>query len=176
MEVADYPLWLIYVVSLAAVIGVIEGGRRFGLPASARQGGYFGDRGRYLRASALMIGFTFAMALSLFEARREAVLAEANAIGTTALRARLLPVPRDAECLNMLRDYVQIRLDFGPCSPSPNEVAAASTRASAIQEALWRKAKAQAASDNAMVPTALFIHSLNDMIDDQEKRLTAVRN
>jgi hypothetical protein len=36
---------------------------------------------------ALMIGFTFAMALSRFEARRDAVLNEANAIGTTALRA-----------------------------------------------------------------------------------------
>ena len=40
---------------------------------------------------ALMIGFTFAMALSRFDARRDAVLKEANSIGTTALRARLLP-------------------------------------------------------------------------------------
>ncbi|MFZ0207840.1 MAG: hypothetical protein WAL59_17350, partial [Roseiarcus sp.] len=38
---------------------------------------------------------SFAMALSLFEARRDAVLNEANAIGTTALRARLLPAPHD---------------------------------------------------------------------------------
>ena len=140
MEFADYPLWLIYVVSLAAVVVVIEGGRRFGLLASARgredisaiEGAIFG-------LLALMIGFTFAMALSLFEARRDAVLAEANAIGTTALRARLLPAPRDAECMKMLRDYIQIRLDFGQRSPSPNEVAAASGRAGAIQEGLWRQ-------------------------------------
>jgi hypothetical protein len=41
---------------------------------------------------ALIVGFTFAMALARFEARQDAVLSEANAIGTTALRARLLAV------------------------------------------------------------------------------------
>jgi hypothetical protein len=55
---------------------------------------------------ALMIGFTFAMALSLFEARRDAVLSEANAIGTTGLRARLLPQPERGEILKLLREYV----------------------------------------------------------------------
>ncbi|MGB8551969.1 MAG: hypothetical protein WCD73_01390 [Pseudolabrys sp.] len=36
---------------------------------------------------ALMLAFTFSMALTRFEARRDALLNEANAIGTTALRA-----------------------------------------------------------------------------------------
>jgi hypothetical protein len=60
---------------------------------------------------ALMIGFTFAMALSRFEARRDAVLKEANAIGTTALRARLLPETQRREVLTLLQDYVKVRLD-----------------------------------------------------------------
>jgi hypothetical protein len=55
---------------------------------------------------ALMIAFTFAMALSRFEGRRDAVLQEANAIGTTALRARLLPEPHNTETLKLLREYV----------------------------------------------------------------------
>ncbi|WP_409187579.1 hypothetical protein [Bradyrhizobium sp. RDM4] len=59
---------------------------------------------------ALIIGFTFLMALTRFEARREAVLIEANAIGTTALRARLLPAPHRAESLKLLREYAQIRI------------------------------------------------------------------
>ena len=57
---------------------------------------------------ALMVGFTFLMALTRFETRREAVLNEANAIGTTALRARLLPEPHRAESLKLLREYAQI--------------------------------------------------------------------
>jgi len=39
------------------------------------------------------LGFTFAMALSRYDGRRDALLREANAIGTAALRARLLPTP-----------------------------------------------------------------------------------
>ena len=61
---------------------------------------------------ALIIGFTFLMALTRFETRREAVLNEANAIGTTALRARLLPEPHRAESLKLLREYAQIHPDW----------------------------------------------------------------
>jgi hypothetical protein len=66
--------------------------------------------GAVLGLLALMIGFTFAMALSRFESRRDAVLSEANSIGTTALRARLLPAPERAEALKLLQEYVQVRL------------------------------------------------------------------
>ena len=33
-----------------------------------------------------------------------------------------------------------------------------------------------AAKDNGVVPTGLFIQTLNEMIDNHEKRLTALRN
>jgi len=42
----------------------------------------------------LMIGFAFAMALSRFDARRDALVNEINSIETTLLRARPLPPPR----------------------------------------------------------------------------------
>jgi len=52
---------------------------------------------------ALIIAF-ISMAVARFEARRDAVLNEANAIGTTALRARLLPEPHRTESLKLLRE------------------------------------------------------------------------
>jgi hypothetical protein len=116
------------------------------------------------------------MGLSRFNARRDGVLSEANAIGTTALRARLLPPPHNTESLKLLREYVQVRLDFARRFFSPQEQAAAIARSNAIQEALWQEAKAVATKDAAMVPTGLFIQTLNEMIDDQEKRLTALRS
>ena len=124
---------------------------------------------------ALMIGFSFAIALSRFEARRDAVLNEANAIGTTALRARLLPAPYDAEALKSLRDYVQLRLDLTQRVASASDVKAAIGRSNEIQETLWRNAMALAAKDTGMVPTGLFIQSLNEMIDNQGKHLEATR-
>jgi hypothetical protein len=123
-----------------------------------------------------MIGFSFAIALSRFEARRDAVLNEANAIGTTALRARLLPAPYDAEALKSLRDYVQLRLDLTQRVASASDVKAAIGRSNEIQETLWRNAMALAAKDTGMVPTGLFIQSLNEMIDNQGKHLEATRS
>jgi hypothetical protein len=49
-------------------------------------------------------------------------------------------------------------------------------RSNQIQEALWQQVKALSAKDNNMVPTGLFMQTLNEMIDDQGKRLSALRN
>ena len=55
---------------------------------------------------ALMPSFASAIAVTCFDARRDAVLKEANAIGTAASRARLLPAPYDSESLRLFRDTV----------------------------------------------------------------------
>ena len=125
---------------------------------------------------ALMVGFTFLMALTRFEARREAVVNEANAIGTTALRARLLPEPHRAEVLKLLGEYIQIRLDYIQYGRSLAQRPDVIRRSNEIQEALWQHAKTVAAKDNRMVPSGLFIQTLNEMIDNQGKRLAALRN
>ena len=177
LDLNNYRLLPIFLVSLALLIASTEIGRWLG----KHGGGRVEDNvptleGAVLGLLALMIGFTFAMALSRFEAHRDAVLDEANAIGTTALRARLLPTPNNAECIKLLKNYVQVRLDITQHVLSPAELNAAITRSNEIQEALWRQAKAVAATDNGMVPTGLFIQSLNEMFDNQAKHLSAIRD
>jgi hypothetical protein len=125
---------------------------------------------------ALMVGFSFLMALTRFEARRESVLNEANAIGTTALRARLLPEPHRTESLKLLREYVQIRVNDIPSAKSLTQLPDVINRSNQIHEALWQQVKAVSVKDNNLVPTGLFIQTLNDMIDNQGKRLSALRN
>jgi uncharacterized membrane protein YidH (DUF202 family) len=176
-DLNNYGLLPIFLVSVAVILACSEIGRRIGVRTTGRSGKNISTlESAILSLLALMIGFTFAMALSRFEARREAVLHEANAIGTTALRARLLPPPHSQEALKLLRDYVKIRLDLSQRVPSPIELSATIARSNEIQEALWKQAKTVAKKDNAMVPTGLFIQSLNEMIDNQEMRLTALRN
>ena len=177
MDLHEYQLVPIFLVSLVVVLGAIELGRLLGARIRDRGGDQvFTLESAVLGLLALMIAFTFAMALSRFESWRDAVLNEANAIGTTALRARLLPTPYNTETLKLLRDYVQIRLDITQRAPGPTEFDAAVARSNQIQGALWRQAMEVAAKDNGMVPTGLVIQTLNEMIDDQEKRLTALRN
>lgn len=177
LDVNDYSLIAIFPVSLILILGAGEVGHRLGERAALRGApGVSTLEAAILGLLALMIGFTFSMSLSRFEARRDGVVVEAAAIGTTALRARLLPAPHDREAIKLLRDYVQLRLDLSRRAVSPQEFNDEILRSNALQEALWRQAKAVAAKDSGMVPTGLFLQSLNEMIDDQEKRLAALGN
>jgi hypothetical protein len=82
-----------------------------------------------------------------FDERRIAVLNEANAIGTAALRARLLPAPQNVESLKLFSQYVAIRLAITQRVPSHSEMSTAITRSNQIQDALWLQAKLVIAKD-----------------------------
>lgn len=177
MDLNDYSLLTIFPVSIVVLVAATEAGRVLGVRAAGRGGHDVSTlEAATLGLLALMIGFTFAMALERFDARRAAVVNEANAIGTTALRARLLPAPHNIESSKLLQEYVRIRLDITQRNPSSDELNAAIARSNEIQEALWQQAKSVAAKDKGVVPTGLFIQTLNEMIDNQGKRLDAFRN
>lgn len=175
IEFSSHSLMAIFGVSLVAIIASAETGHFFGTRV-AGEGNISTLEAAVLGLLALMISFTFAMALTRFDTRRDVLLGEANSIGTAALRARLLPAPRDAEALALLKDYLQIRLDIGGHVVSPAELRAAVTHSNEIQETLWMGAKALVSTDHSMAPTGLYIQALNEMFDNQEKRLTAMRN
>jgi len=176
-DLYNYSLLLIFAVGLLVILGLSEIGWQLGLRAEGKGGSNLATlESAMLGLLALMIAFTFSMALSRFEARRDAVLNEANAIGTTALRARLLPEPHRADTLKLLTEYVQIRLDIVRAGTSLAERMAVVDRSNALQEALWQQAKAMASKDKGLIPTGLFIESLNLMIDNQGKRLAALRS
>ena len=172
----NYSILVVFLVGIAIVFLASEFGWRLGIRTEGHgaSGNISALEQSLLGLLALIIGFIFLMALMRFEARREAVLNEANAIGTTALRARLLPAPHREEALKLLREYAQIRII--PAGKSFAELSAIVDRSNHIQEALWQQVKALSAKDNSMVPTGVFILALNEMIDNQGKRLAALQN
>jgi len=112
-DLNNYSFLTIILVGLAVILLASEIGRWLGARTEDRDSSNVSTlEGAVFGLLALMLGFTFAMALSRFEARRDAVLNEANAIGTTALRARLLPEPERKEVLQLLKQYVKIRLEI----------------------------------------------------------------
>ena len=176
-DLSSYPLAVIFFSGLASILAMSEIGWQLGIRTKGRAGSNFSTlESATLGLLALMLAFSFSMALTRFEARRDAVLNEANAIGTTALRARLLPEPQRSETLKLLREYVHIRLEIVKDGTSLTERGPAILGSNAPQEELWQQAKAVASIDKGPVPTGLFIQSLNEMIDDQGKRLSALRN
>lgn len=176
-DLSNYPLPAIFFIGLVGILLVSEIGWQLGIRTKGGGGSNITTlESAMLGLLALMLAFTFSMALSRFEARRDAVLNEANSIGTTALRARLLPDPYRTETLKLLREYVQIRIDIVQQGTSLAESNTIIDRSNALQEALWQQAKGAASKDRGFIPTGLFIQSLNEMIDDQGKRLSALRN
>jgi hypothetical protein len=71
---------------------------------------------------ALLIGFNFSIALSRYEERRDLVVKEANAIGTTWLRLQLLDEADRARMQSLLRNYVNARIDFGNAKTTDDEL------------------------------------------------------
>ena len=61
---------------------------------------------------ALLLAFTFSASMSRFDTRKQLVVEEANAIGTTFFPAHMLPKPSYTEVCNLLRRYVDVRLNF----------------------------------------------------------------
>ena len=113
VDLYNYPIVIVFVVGLGVVLTLSEIGWQLGVRAEGRGSSNLTTlESAMLGLLALMIAFTFSMALSRFDLRRDALLNEANVIGTTALRARLLPEPHRTETLKLLQEYVQIRLDI----------------------------------------------------------------
>ncbi|MGJ0510276.1 MAG: hypothetical protein ACR652_24790 [Methylocystis sp.] len=170
----NLPFWIIFLTSVCLFAAASEIGHRLGV----RDGGEANIatlEASILGLLALMLSFTFAMAVTRFDDRREALLKESNAIGTAALRARLLPAPHNAACVTLLREYIGVRVELAKAISQPAPIEKAISRSNAIQESLWKEAKAVASKDTGMVPTGLFIQALNDVFDAQESRLTAFR-
>ena len=116
---------------------------------------------------AFLLAFTFGMAASRFDTRRGLVLDEANAIGTTYLRAALLPEPHRTEIRTLLRDYVDLRLE----AVQPGMTVPARERSEELQSRLWAQAVVVAEKQPTPI-TGLFIQSLNEVIDLHAKRVT----
>jgi hypothetical protein len=119
---------------------------------------------------AFLLAFTFGIGASRFEARRQIMLDEANAIGTTYLRAAMLSTPEREDAQRLLKEYVDVRIGAATGTPLDEVI----RRSEAIHRRLWTDAVTAAARDVRSVPVGLFIQSLNDVIDLHAKRLTAV--
>jgi hypothetical protein len=173
--------WVIYLLTIILIGGGMEAGEALGRWRRQHSTTY-ADRVLSTLAApsigllALMIGFTFSMSLSRFEARRSAVLSEANAIGTAALRGRMLPEPYSTAVAPLFKEYAMLRVrNPGDVLGSP-ATAEAIRRSLAIQELLWREGMDATAANPQVVPSGLFIQALNTMIDVHQERLAAARN
>lgn len=119
---------------------------------------------------ALLLGFNFAMATSRFEARKTLIQDEVTVIGSTYLRAKLLPSDLRGKMSTMLKDYVSARIEFMRAGTDEKLLEAASESSRTIEDQLWNLAAAAEAQGEATAAMNLVIQSLTDVYNVNEKR------
>jgi len=166
-----YPVGVVLIAGAAEIGNVC--GRRF--RSTEQPGDDLGTlTGAALGLLALLLAFSFSIALARFDSRRDLVLSEANAIGTTANYALMLPQPEQGKILALLRDYTRLRVSLGiPYDPARFDRDIA--RSVELQQLLWQQAMAATAAAPQSLPAYRFVASLNEMNNIHESRVTALR-
>ena len=124
----------------------------------------------------LLLAFGLSLAVSRYEDRRSNIVSEANAIGTTHLRAQTLAEPIRSRSLDLLVGYTRSAIRLSSEVPGSTEAGDAATQEARIERRLW--SLAGEALD--MAPTAsaprLYVETLNEMIDGENARVAALSN
>jgi hypothetical protein len=125
---------------------------------------------------ALILAFGLTMAVGRYDSRRAAVVADANAIGTTYLRAQTLREPIRTRSLDLLRRYTDTSVALSRAIPGSADARAEIAAGAQLQRSLWRLAgEALAGSPRDSAPR-LYVETLNEMIDLQTVRVSALNN
>lgn len=170
------PLWLIALVLLAAMLAASLVGfalRKHHKRKAGEDGQKAKDDGGFMLSSvlgllALLIGFTFALAIDRYETRRGLVLEEANAIGTLYLRTQLIDEPYRSHISRLLVEYTDTRV--AAAKLPDGKAGALAARGDAIATELWTTTVALWPTIRGIDFSSAYLDSMNAVIDLNESR------
>jgi hypothetical protein len=168
MNLANYPLLLFLLsffgLTLSAWLGALYRKKRRQQEHDARE--YFGlVIGATLTLLGLIIGFTFSMALTRYDQRKNYEEAEANAIGTEFLRADLLPAADAAKVRTLLLSYVDQRILFYT-TRDEHQLRRIDGQTAKLQAELWSAVRVPVLAEPTAV-AALAASGMNDVLNSQ---------
>lgn len=166
--VIDHPA-LVFVLSLlvfyaAARVGALIGSKRPTMDENTTR-----DFNVILTATltmlGLVIGFTFSMAMTRYDQRKNYEEEEANAIGTEYVRVDVLPADAAAKAKELLSEYLSLRISFYSAR-NENDVPSINARTSEVQNRLWSAVLVPVAPEQITV-RALVLSGMNDVLNSQ---------
>lgn len=172
----NIPLWGVFILTVVCVlagliIGIVWGHHRRSKPEHEPEASLGTIIGATLGLVAFLMTFTFGIAAERFQVRRDILLNEINAIGTTYLRAGMLPETHIEGVRKLLAEYVDIRLNIFKDPQGRKKLLEYISASEKVQDKIWEHATAVAKVEKTPI-VALFIDSLNNMIDLQTTRTT----
>jgi hypothetical protein len=130
--------------------------------------------GATLTLLGLIIGFTFSMAVSRYDQRKNYEEQEANAIGTEYLRLDALPEPDAEKVRALLHDYVGQRIIYYT-TRRPDRLRDVRKKTLDLQSNLWAGVAGPAMASSTPV-AALVLSGMNDVLNSEGYSEAAWRN
>ena len=171
----DVPILVTWLMTAVLALAAAEIGYRLGVRWRRTHATEKAETGSAMAAAALaLLAFYLAFMVSFtvqrLDGRRDMIMDEANAIGTTYLRAGYLPEATGSEVRRVLREYTAERLKL----PDETLRADALARSNELMNELWGLAEAQVEAGPDTPSTALFVATVNETIDIGAKRQVAI--
>lgn len=168
-------LGLLVLVAGSAVGGLLVGRSRRAHHQGLRESSGV-LQGALLGFMGLILAFGLSLALGRYEARRAALVDDANTIGTTYLRAQTLAEPLRGRSLALLVHYTEVELQLTDEVPASEAAQRTIADGAALQRRLWALAAQAVTDDPTGTAPRLYVESLNEMIDQQTVRVAGLDN
>ena len=165
------PLWIIWLtLSLSLIVAMVAG---YSCGKLARRGigeSDSSDSQGFLMSAALallglLIAFTFSMASARLDARRGALLQEANAVGTTYLRFQIVDEPYRSALSKDLLSYLDARHAFFEAGADPSAVDRADDLTGRVESRMWDTLAGWVSRHEASTSNVSLLQATNDMFD-----------
>jgi hypothetical protein len=164
---------------VAILLGAVELGYRQGRRAPPDDGVLSHTsswEAALLGLMALLIGFTFAMAVSRFDIRRQLIVEEANAIEATALRSRYLDPPARDRIHALLVPYLETRIRFYDVGMDLKMTDTLHQQGKAWLHQLMTEVTSVARADTHSPMGALLMEGADELVKAEARRRAAIDN
>jgi hypothetical protein len=173
-ELVGRPLLLLVVSFLGLVVAALLGvaAERVWSPVKAADHNELAIvQSAALTLFGLIVGFTFAMAISRYDQRKNLEEAEANAIGTEYLRAALMPDSAADNARSALKRYLDLRIQYY-VTTDQGDLARIGAERAKLEAELWTAMRSQSEASPTAI-TMLVAWGLNDVFNSTDATAAA---
>lgn len=161
----DLDTWYIVIILYFSMLTAIWIGYKIGLKKTKLENKNAEISSSLLGLLALILGFTFAMAGSRYENRKNNLIDEANCIGTAILRADIYPDSLKNEFKNDFKSYLDSRRDYYLLDKNEQKLTASLKQSTVASEKLWNRATFYAKNEDYFIQSTMMLPALNAMFD-----------